>query len=562
MTPMNPVIVLVTLVAMMPGAAEISTYDASQERLKSGVLQMLSPSHRAIPYRQLFMLPANSAQQTVGTYGPKPTSAPAGAIILHAGDNISAIVNAAPTGATFYFEPGVYRGVSLTPKSGQAFIGAEGTILNGAAVLTGFTPQGNLWVIGGQTQQGFRHATDVVDPLHPAMRAGYPETVFVDDKPLKPVDALSMVVPGTFYLDYNADKIYIADNPAGHTIEAGKLAHAFHGNAQNVTVKNLAVEKYNSPVQSGAIQGNQNWTIQDNEVRLNYGVGIVALDKSKIIGNYVHDNGQMGLGGSGDHIRVEANEIANNSFWSGIDPGWEGGGFKFADTNGLIVQNNYSHDNNGSGMWTDWNNINTLYENNVIVHNAKSGIHVEASYNTIIRNNVLIGNGAVDFKEYGWLWADQILIHNSKNVEIYGNKIDMTGANGIGLVEQNRNDDPGRAGPFVTTGNYIHDNIIVSYDNVGRLGGVEDYSKAVLLDDNSDNVWEDNQYVMPDGNRFWWGGVYNFAEFKSVTGEDGTISQIYPSTDDWLTGTAADPNLPSTDNPLPLDAKLPPPQPI
>ena len=41
----------------------------------------------------------------------QPTSAPAGAIILHAGDNVSAIVNAAPVGATFFFEPGIYRGV-------------------------------------------------------------------------------------------------------------------------------------------------------------------------------------------------------------------------------------------------------------------------------------------------------------------------------------------------------------------------------------------------------------------------------------------------------------------
>ena len=90
----------------------------------------------------------------MGTYGPKPASAPAGAIILHPGDNISAIVNAAPTGATFYFEPGVYRGVSITPKEGQTFIGAEGAILNGSAALTNWTQSGNLWVIGGQTQQG------------------------------------------------------------------------------------------------------------------------------------------------------------------------------------------------------------------------------------------------------------------------------------------------------------------------------------------------------------------------------------------------------------------------
>ena len=161
----------------------------------------------------------------MGTYGPKATSAPTGAIILHPGDNISALVSAAPTGATFYFEPGVYRGVSLAPKDGQTFIGAEGAILNGSAVLTNWTQSGNLWVIGGQTQQGRVHPDAEFEPG--TQRPGYPETVFLDNTPLKPVDALSKVVPGTFYFDYAADKIYIADNPTGHTVEAGKLDRCF-----------------------------------------------------------------------------------------------------------------------------------------------------------------------------------------------------------------------------------------------------------------------------------------------------------------------------------------------
>ena len=144
-------------------------------------------------------------------YGPKPISAPAGAIILHVGDNVAAIVNAAPIGATFYFEPGVYRGVSLTPQDGQTFIGAEGAILNGSAVLTNWTQSGNLWVIGGQTQQAQARPEVGISGF---ARAGYPETVFVDDKPLKPVDALSKVAPGRFYFDYSADKIYIGDNPS------------------------------------------------------------------------------------------------------------------------------------------------------------------------------------------------------------------------------------------------------------------------------------------------------------------------------------------------------------
>ena len=101
-----------------------------------------------------------------------PVEPPADAIHLHVGDNVAAIVSAAPTGATFFFEPGIYRGVVIRPKEGQTFIGAEGAILNGSAVLTNWTQSGNLWVIGGQTQQG---------RVHPSAgyqrgfdRAGYP----------------------------------------------------------------------------------------------------------------------------------------------------------------------------------------------------------------------------------------------------------------------------------------------------------------------------------------------------------------------------------------------------
>ena len=470
----------------------------------------------------------------MGTYGPKATSAPTGAIILHPGDNISALVSAAPTGATFYFEPGVYRGVSLAPKDGQTFIGAEGAILNGSAVLTNWTQSGNLWVIGGQTQQGRVHPGAEFEPG--TQRPGYPETVFLDNTPLKPVDALSKVVPGTFYFDYAADKIYIADNPTGHTVEAGKLTDAFHGSATNVTVQNLVIEKYDPQIQDGAIQGGRGWTIQDNEVRLNYAVGIIGVDGSKLIGNYVHDNGQMGLGGYGDNILVQGNEIAKNGYWSGIDVLWEGGGFKFADTDNLVVRGNYSHDNNGIGMWTDIDNIHTLYEDNVVVHNGMGGISHEISYQAIIRNNTLIGNGADDPRS--WWWGNEIQIQNSQNVEVYGNRVEMTGGgNGIVMIQQNRGS--GTFGTYTTTGNQIHDNIIVDHDGEGYIGGVADYNQSGML--SGGNIWSNNQYFMSDGgDRFQWGGSKTFTQFKDAAHETGSISQSYPDTSGWLTASPAD----------------------
>ena len=141
----------------------------------------------------------------------------------------------------------------------------------------------------------------------------------------------------------------------------------------------------------------------NNEVRLNYGVGITVQGGSTIKGNEVHDNGEMGLGGNGDNILVEGNNIHANGFWSGIDPTWEGGGTKFAQTNNLIVRDNYSHDNHGLGLWTDIDNINTLYEGNVVVDNDGGGISHEistmrssatmSSWGTVLRS-MEIGSGA------------------------------------------------------------------------------------------------------------------------------------------------------------------------
>src|SRR5262245_40340781 len=107
----------------------------------------------------------------MATYGPTAISPPAGAIIIHPGDNVSSIVNSAAVGTTFFFEAGVYRGVSLSPKEGQSFIGEQGAVLNGSTLLTNFTNEGSHWVIGGQTQEGLRQLTDHGEAG--AMRAGY-----------------------------------------------------------------------------------------------------------------------------------------------------------------------------------------------------------------------------------------------------------------------------------------------------------------------------------------------------------------------------------------------------
>ncbi len=442
-------------------------------------------------------------------------SPPPGAVVVKVGANIQALVNANPNGTVFWIEAGEHRLQSITPKSGQSFIGEEGAVLNGSRELSGFTASGNTWYVGGQTQEGARRLLDHAQTA----RGGYPDAVFLDDKPLTHVGSLQEVRSGTFFFDYAADRIYIGDNPAGHQVEAAVSDFAFKGSATGVTIKNLVIEKYATPAQSGTIGATtktQDWLIQDNEVRLNYGVGIQAGTGSEVINNYVHDNGQMGVGATGNGILYEDNEIASNGFWAGIDVYWEGGGSKFAWTQNLVVRDNYVHDNKGMGLWTDIDNIYTVYEGNRIENNSGSGINHEISYDAVIRNNTLVGNG---FGFDVWLWGGNIQIQNSSNVEVYGNFVDMTnGGNGITLIQQSRG--TGGYGPRVTEDNYVHDNVVVSRSGEGRSGAVADYNWTQMKA--GGNVFDSNEYRVTSAaeDHFAYGGWYGWDAYRVQSGWD------------------------------------------
>jgi hypothetical protein len=433
-------------------------------------------------------------------------------IILHAGDNLQAAVQAGGENAVFWLESGVYRMQTIEPLNGQSFYGASDSILNGSRLLTDFTEVDGHWVVEGQTQQGERRETE--EPAEGSQRSGYPDAVYINDHPLTPVDSLDQVKAGTFFFDYDEDRIYLGDDPTGQTVEAAVNVQAIASEANNVTVTGLTVEKYATPTQVSAISGDgENWVVSGNEVRLNYGVGINVGNDGKILDNFVHDNGQMGLDGGGSNILVEGNELASNGFWSGIDVLWEGGGAKFTETDGLIVRDNYSHDNNGYGLWTDIDNINTTYEGNRIEYNSMGGINHEISYAASIHDNSFVGNGGNGLT---WLWGSAIQVQNSQDVEIFNNVIDASsGGNGIGVIQQDRG--TGAYGDYVAVNNNVHDNTLILSSDSG-VGAVADYNEEQML--NGGNTFSNNDYQAgANEDQFFFGDYYMFDEFVALTGQ-------------------------------------------
>jgi len=419
------------------------------------------------------------------------------AVILPLGVDLQSVVDQHPPGTTFVIAAGVHRMQSITPRDGDIFIGEPGAVLNGARLLTEFTPIAGYWVISGQEQEilpGGRCQAEF-------SRCSRAEQLFVDGLPLRHVDSLDQLAPGTWHFDYDGDRIYMADDPAGRMVETSVTQNAFYGGARDITIRDLVIEKYASRAQHGAIEpdGGANWSIDTVQVRLNHGAGIRLSDGMRVINSAILSNGQIGLSGVGDNVLIEDTEIAYNNT-AGFESTWEAGGAKFIRTEGLIARNNYVHHNDGPGLWTDIDNINTLYENNVVIYNQRIGIYHEISHDAVIRGNQVKFNG---LNYDNWLWGSQILIATSSHVEVYNNVVVVSAdiGNGIGIVNQDRG--AGERGVWRSDNNHVHQNVIVYTGAHGTSGAATDFNHDVFWAQSNNRFSANTYYVMDAAFAHW-----------------------------------------------------------
>lgn len=300
---------------------------------------------------------------------------------------------------------------------------------------------------------------------------------------------------------------------------------AFRPTANNVTIRDLVIERYANPAQVGAIHGGgtqgsmivscspgdtrvdciSGWVVENNVVRYNAGTGIRIGHRMVVRGNKVHHNRQLGVGGVGDGTLVEDNEISYNNYNNDYDPGWEAGGTKFARNHDLVVRNNHVHHNIGPGLWTDGSNMRILYEGNLVEDNTQAGIFHEVSYDAVVRNNTVRRNG---FGHQVWMYGAGILIAHSSNVEVYGNTV-VDNWNGITGIQQSRGS--GFYGPFELRNLNVHDNIVewktevpkTMYGHGGLSGIAQDIGDANVFT-NRNVTFDRNAYRVPDiTNRYW-----------------------------------------------------------
>jgi len=223
------------------------------------------------------------------------------------------------------------------------------------------------------------------------------------------------------------------------------MAFDSSGYIGGVTIRGLVITHFVPPAEGGygAVKAFSGWKIIDNEISYNVNVGLFYQGDSTLVsGNYIHHNTASGVGAyNTTNSVVENNEVAFNGSGAANN-----GGSKWFESSGLIIRNNYFHDNNYAGIWLDTNNVNAVVTNNVSSNNVGFGIHDEVNCNSLYQYNTARNNGDAELKivaSNGTSLLDNVVggtiavWHQARsasscpgglaNITVRGNKVDLPG---------------------------------------------------------------------------------------------------------------------------------------
>ncbi len=395
---------------------------------------------------------------------------------------------------------GLYR-ESVRPREGgagairrityAAYPGDE-VVVTGADVMNeGWTRDGAAWRLPWTTPMAY--GTDLRREL-----------VVVDGVVMRPVYARADLRPGTFFVEGPDDQpraIFLRlpndAAPSGHQIEVGTRHPLFSPVGPTAYVEcgdpsrpgwlrviGFTFRHAVNRAQWGALcPGGEGSLIEENTVAWTNGMGIEGSGKDHIFrGNRALDNGQAGFGGICDGCLFEYNESSRNN-WKGHSPYWEAGGGKWVKTRNTVFRHHLAVDNDGPGLWLDYQNDNNVIENSRFYNNEGAGIFLEFdTKHTLVRNNVVVGT-----RQRGWTGAGLLSQAASHNVIVHNTFIANEG-HGLWLRE-----DPEDRAP--DGHNVVYNNLFVG----NAAGEAEAYE--IQVEDETLEMARTNRL---DGNLYWF----------------------------------------------------------
>ncbi|WP_297853514.1 nitrous oxide reductase family maturation protein NosD [Meiothermus sp.] len=444
--------------------------------------------------------------------------------------SIAQAVQAAPPGSTIRVAAGTYR-ESVRITKPLTLIGEPGATIKGSDVFTGWTREGNYWVRA--YTPGFNRILRGECRLGSNARCKLPDQVFIDGEPLFQETLLSEVGPGDFFV--GDGKIYLGSDPTNRTVEVTNRYRWIEGvnRVGDVRISGFVFRHAGVDAQHGGIfdGGGPRWIIENNDVAYAHGAGIETNgDGAQVLNNLIHHNGQLGLAGdTGVGMVIRGNKVYRNNT-EDFSTDWEAGGSKWALVKNLLVEDNESYENLGSGFWCDIHCDGVVFRNNRLHHNWKAGLQYEVSKNCTIEGNQAWENG---FGYPLWGWGAGILVQNSSSCVVRNNLVAWN-ADGISVVQQIRDDHNA-----TEVSNVRVENNLIAVKAIGVL----DYALGWLSDTDNRTLYS-NGTNSGDSNRFfreptvtaqnvthrvnyaWAGEISDIDRFRTTPGGGGNSQEI------------------------------------
>jgi len=270
---------------------------------------------------------------------------------------IAEAVSRAQPGDTIVIHAGVYRESVRIDRSGSedqpiTIRAAEGqtVILTGADRITDWTKEGSpdADVCSTPWPHKFvawnKNYTHPDDEFHRLI--GRCEQVFVGGYPLRQVLEHDKLTRGTFYVDLNAQRLFVRgyDNRdiAGNKIavEASARDRILSVKGSHIVVQGLRFRYAANRAQQGAVEfAGNHITVKDCIFEYTNASGAQFTGENITLrnGTFQH-NGQLGFGASRSHGLRMIGCTARNNNTKGFDRGWEAGGNKICLARGVILE--------------------------------------------------------------------------------------------------------------------------------------------------------------------------------------------------------------------------------
>lgn len=291
----------------------------------------------------------------------------------------------------------------------------------------------------------------------------------------------------------------------GAKLDGNGGPHAFSGDARDVVIEGGEFFNFDPPTQHGVIESTARrdldggWKVRNVWLHDNDEVGVrIGGHNTELINSIIEDQGRLGFALQyGDGGQAIGNTILRCNADNRYSAGFEAGGSKCWKTSNLLIQDNVSRGHGGPGLWTDKDNVNTIYRGNLVEDcpGAAAGIFHEISFDAIIEDNVVRNCG-----EANWGYGAGILASTSDGVVVRQNRVENCG-NGIFVLSQTRGSSSRIGRPYYGRNFEAYNNVVVNSGHSGAVRadqGFPDIWNAEFTGNSYDNcegfAW-DNRWI-------------------------------------------------------------------